>query len=134
MKTLKQRIDEDFVDALKNKRREEKTFLGVIKGEIQTKEGRGIKSTDESVLEVLKKIEKSLKESLEKGDESANLELQFLNKYLPELMSKEEITNIVSALVSEGKNMPLIMKEFNTTYKGKADNSLVKDVALELIE
>jgi uncharacterized protein YqeY len=134
MKTLKERINEDFMSAFKNKEMDKKNFLGVIKGDIQNEEGRGIEPTDENVLKILKKTEKSLKESIKKGDESAKAELEILKTYLPELMSEEKIKEIVSSLVGEGKNnIGLIMKEFNTNYKGKADNSIVKEVALELL-
>jgi uncharacterized protein YqeY len=134
MNTLKERINKDFVEALKNKRREEKTFLGVIKGELQNQEGRGVESTDENVLKVLKKTQKSLKETLSKGDESVKDELEILNRYLPELMSEDKVREIVSSLVSEGKtNIGLIMKEFNTTYRGQADNTLVKEIAESMI-
>lgn len=135
METLKERIDKDFLNAFKNKRKEEKSFLGIIKGEIQNEEGRGTKPTDENVLKILKKIEKSTKENISRGDEEAKMEMSFLKKYLPELMSEDKIEEIVKSIVSDGKdNIGLIMKEFNTKYKGKADNSLVKDISLKILK
>lgn len=135
METLKERIDKDFLNAFKNKRKEEKSFLGIIKGEIQNEEGRGTKSTDENVLKILKKIEKSTKENISRGDEEAKVEMSFLKKYLPELMSEDKIEEIVKSIVSDGKdNIGLIMKEFNTKHKGKADNSLVKDISLKILK
>lgn len=135
METLKERIDKDFLNAFKGKRKEEKNFLGIIKGEIQNEEGRGTESTDENVLKILKKTEKSLKENMSRGDKEAEEEYKILEKYLPELMSEDKIREIVSSLINDGKNnIGLIMREFNMNYKGKADNSIVKDISLELLK
>ena len=63
MSNLKNKISKDFMDAFKAKDLKRKNFLGVIRGEIQLQEGRGVKSTDENVLQILKKMEKSLKQT-----------------------------------------------------------------------
>ena len=70
MKTLKEKINSDFMVAFKNKEMDKKNFLGLIKGEIQLQEGRGVESTDENILIVLKKLEKSLSQN---GDENSKL-------------------------------------------------------------
>ena len=57
---LKERINTDFMLAFKAKEMEKKNFLGVVKGEIQNEVGRSGKDDDETVLGILKKIEKSL--------------------------------------------------------------------------
>ena len=80
MSNLKDKISEDFMKAFKAKDMDKKNFLGVVKGEIQLQEGRGIDSTDENVLKVLKKIEKSLKQT---NTEEATKELSYIEKYLP---------------------------------------------------
>lgn len=135
MKNLKEQINKDFLVAFKAKEMVKKNFLGVIKGEIQTSEGReNWEATDENVLKILKKTEKGLKENIDKGVEGAEAELKMLSPYLPELMSEEKIKEIVTELVKNGSdNIGLIMKEFNINYKGKADNKIVKDVAVEIL-
>mgnify|MGYP003649406010 FL=1 len=67
MSNLKDRVSKDFMEAFKARDMDKKNFLGVVKGEIQLQEGRGIDATDENVLKVLKKIEKSLKQTNTEG-------------------------------------------------------------------
>lgn len=95
--------------------------------------------TDEEALLVIKRSVKQRKDSIEqfkKGgrddlvlNESAELEI--LEKYLPEMMSAEEIKKIVETKKAElgiidkkdtGKLMAAVMKE----TKGNADGALVK--------
>jgi hypothetical protein len=44
---------------------DKKNFLGVLKGAIQTQEGKQIESTDENVLKVIKAFEKGITETIE---------------------------------------------------------------------
>ena len=131
MKTLKEKINSDFMVAFKNKEMDKKNFLGLIKGEIQLQEGRGVESTDENILIVLKKLEKSLNQN---GDENSKKELEYLSPYMPKMMSEDEIRNIIINLKEEGlNNLGQIMGEFNKNFKGKADNKLVSQVAKEVL-
>ena len=61
--TLKEKINADFMSAFKNKETDKKNFLGVVKGEIQNEEGRSGEMTDEGVMNILRKMEKSLKQT-----------------------------------------------------------------------
>jgi len=132
--TIKERINADFMEAYKAKEMNKKNFLGVLKGAIQTQEGKNIESSDENVLKVIKSIEKGINESIEgllfQGlpiDEQT-LELSFLAPYLPTLMSEEKIReNIHHVIIESGEtNMGKIMGLFNKTYAGQAfDNKLV---------
>ena len=131
MKTLKEKINSDFMIAFKDKEMDKKNFLGLIKGEIQLQEGRGVESTDENILIVLKKLEKSLSQN---GDENSKKELEYLSPYMPKMMSEDEIRNIIINLKEEGlNNLGQIMGEFNKNFKGKADNKLVSQVAKEVL-
>jgi uncharacterized protein YqeY len=129
--TLKEQINADFLTAFKAKEMTKKNFLGLLKGEIQNAELRGIPSTDENVLSVLKKMEKSLKQT--NTDESLS-ELEYLNPYLPQLMSGDEILAIIKECREKGlTSVGQIMGAFNKDYKGKADNQLVsKLIALPI--
>jgi uncharacterized protein YqeY len=134
MENLKEKINQDFMIAFKNKEMEKKNFLGVIKGEIQNAEGRGIKSTDENVMSILKKVEKSLKESIKSGDVESAMQLEILNDYLPSLMSSEEVKKEIELIIKEGStNIGMVMGAFNKKFKGKADNSEVRKFAEELL-
>lgn len=131
---LKEQINTDFMTAFKTGAKDKKNFLGVLKGEIQLAESKPGFAGDVTVLGIVKKMEKSLNEAVVNGDESATTELGYLAPYLPKMMERSEVENIVKTLIVNGaNNVGMIMKEFNSTYQGKADNKVVKDVALELL-
>src|ERR1017187_5521712 len=95
--TLKERINADFLVAYKAKDMTKKNFLGVLKGALQTQEGKLIESTDENVLKVIKSMEKSIHENIagrltmDLDIAEQSLELTYLKPYQPELMSDDAI-------------------------------------------
>ena len=131
MSNLKERILKDFIVAFKHKEMDKKNFLGVIKGEIELQEGGGVEPTDENVLKVLKKIEKSLKQT---NTEESKKELEYIKPYLPEQMSEEEIREIVYDYTNNGfDSIGKIMGQFNSKYKGKADNKVVSEIIKSIL-
>ena len=130
---LKEQINTDFMTAFKAKDMEKKNFLGVVKGEIQTEEGRTGIANDEVVLAILKKMEKSLKQT---NTEESLRELTYIEGYLPKLMSEDVIREKVKAIISEneGSNMGFLMGMFNKQNAGQAfDNKLVSNIIKEEI-
>ena len=100
---------------------------------------------DEAALTVIKRLAKQRKDSIEqfeKGDrkdlaDKEREEFVYLEKYLPQMMSKEEIQKIAEAKKTElgiddkakmGMLMGAVMKEL----KGKADGGDVKEVVEKL--
>jgi len=138
---LKERINADFMEAYKSKNMEKKNFLGVLKGAIQTQEGKQIESTDENVLKVIKAFEKGITETIEGKKKigqdpiKEETELSFLQPYLPTIMKEDEVRSIVKEIVSrEGinKNQGFLMGTFNKEQKGKAfDNKMVSKIINE---
>ena len=131
MGNLKDRISKDFLDAFKSKNLEKKNFLGVVKGEIQLQEGRGVESTDENILKILKKMEKSLKQT---NTEESSKELEYITPYLPAQMGEERIKEIVTNYMHNGlSNIGQIMGEFNKNFKGQADNKVVSEIIKSIL-
>jgi uncharacterized protein YqeY len=127
--SLKEQINAEFIEAFKSKDMERKNFLGLLKGEIQNEEGRGTVTTDETVMTILRKMEKSLKQT--NTTESLN-ELKYLDSYLPKLMAEDQIRTIVKGYKAQGlTNVGQIMGQFNKEYKGLADNKLVSSIISE---
>ena len=102
---------------------------------------------EEDVLKVLRKQEKKIKDSIEQytnmgrddlvSRESAQLKV--IEKYLPSLMSEDEITKIVSRVIADTKasgmhGMGLVMGSVMKELNGKADGYLVKDVVGKLLQ
>ena len=130
---LKEQISKDFIAAFKEgvEGRDKKNFLGVLKGEIQTAESKKNFKGDETVLGIVKKMEKSLKEN---GDEDSLRELTYIEGYLPTLMSEEQVGTLINAMVAGGaNNIGMIMKQFNENYKGQVDNKMVSQIAKEIL-
>lgn len=128
---LKERINADFMTAFKAKDMDRKNFLGVVKGEIQNEEGRGTVATDDVVLGILRKMEKSLTQT--NTPESLG-ELEYIKPYLPQLMSEDQIRTILADYKSNGlDNMGALMGTFNKEHKGLADNKLVSTIIKEIL-
>ena len=128
---LKEKINADFIEAFKAKNMAKKTFLGILKGEIQNEEGRGTVTTDESVLVIVKKMEKSLKTT---NTPESLVELGFLESYLPTLMVEDKIREILTEYKNNGlSNVGQMMGEFNKSFKGLADNKLVSEIVKEVL-
>ncbi len=129
--SLREQINAEFMTAFKNKEMDKKNFLGVVKGEIQNEEGRGVNVTDEVVISILKKMEKSLKQT--NTSESLS-ELEYIKPYLPQLMDETLIRSIIESYKNTGiTNVGQMMGTFNKEYSGKADNSLVSKIVKEVL-
>ena len=128
---LKERINADFMSAFKNKETEKKNFLGVVKGEIQNEEGRSGSATDEVVVAILRKMEKSLTQT---NTPDSLKELEYIKPYLPVQMGTDRIREIVSNYKLNGLlNVGQIMGEFNKNFKGQADNKIVSEIVKEVL-
>ena len=131
---LKEQINADFMIAFKTKDMEKKNFLGVVKGEIQNEEGRKIGrtvSSDDMVMTILRKMEKSLKQT---NTPESLKELEYIKPYLPTLMDETLIRSIIESYKNTGvNNVGQMIGSFNKEYKGKADNALVSKIVKEVL-
>jgi uncharacterized protein YqeY len=129
--TIKERIQVDFMEAFKAKDMARKNFLGILKGEIQNEEGRGTVATDVVVMRILRKMEKSLKQT---NSEESLIELGFMEPYLPSMMTEEQIATVIKEIVAGGaNNIGSIMGAFNKDYNGQGDNAIVSRLAKEAL-
>lgn len=127
---LKNRIDKDYITAFKSKDVMSKNLLGTIKGELQTMEKNGTPMTDEAVVALLTKFQKSTKQMIDLGTPGADSELVIINKYLPKQLSEEEVVSIINTAVEEGaKNIGDVMKKFTgLTVDRKQVSTLCKQL------
>lgn len=132
--SLKEQLNADFIAAFKAKELDKKNFLGLLKGEIQTEETRnGANSnSDDLVMSVYKKMEKSLKQT---DSEQAVIELGFLAPYLPTMKTEAELTEIILGYKAEGiSNVGQLMGRINKDYTWVIDNALVTKIAPQLLK
>lgn len=132
-------IKKDNIQAMKDKNTTARTIYGVVlnKHLLLSIEKRkaGSEVEDVDMVAILQKTIKELTEEAEnynkvgnvKQVEEINNQKEILTKYLPQMLSEEEIKNIISTL--DDKSMPSIMKHFKLNYAGKVDMQLVNKIA-----
>ena len=119
-----------------------RTLLSLLKKkEIEKKEN----ISEDEYFAVVKRIVKQLQESANAYQKAGRLdlaqketlELDIVKKYLPEILSEEETSDLVKKIITEisasdlsemGKVMSLIMQRSNGKVDGGIANRLVKDL------
>lgn len=127
------------IEALKGGDKTARAILSVIiskyKGAAIELKTQGKEATDADMVKIITKSIKELDEEKEgyekvgRVEEVKAIETQkaLIEKYLPKLMSEEEIRKVIESL--EDKSMPSVMKHFKMNYDGKVDMSLVSKIA-----
>ena len=130
------------IQAMKDKDVVARSIYSVVINKIMLenikKREKGEDLQDSDVLVILQKSIKELEEekiNYEKANNSeqvANIsrQIDIIKAYLPTLMSREEIKNIILGL--EDKSIGAIMKHFKQNYMGKCDMRLVGEVQKEI--
>ncbi|WKZ31390.1 MAG: GatB/YqeY domain-containing protein [Candidatus Dojkabacteria bacterium] len=102
---------------------------------------KGSEFTDEEVQNVLRKEAKKLSDSIEQFNAAGREELvsatqgqlDYLNSFLPAMMSEEEVGAVVDAVIKESgaagpQDMGRVMGQAMGRLKGQADGGVVKSV------
>ena len=126
---LKERLMNDFKEAMKTRDEVSKNTINLARAAIKQYEVDNRKELDdEGVISILQKQGKMRKDAL-----------AVLKKYIPEQLSKEEILKIVEETaaklgIDKGKqNMGKLMGPVMGTVKGKADGSDVREVVMNYL-
>ncbi len=145
--SLTQNIRKDMFEASKAGNSVHADILKMVLADIKNEEISLEKElTDEDVLKVMRKQEKKIQDSISEFTkmnrqdliDKETEQLNIIKKYLPDLMSEEDITKVVikiigdsgvSGLQSMGLVMGNVMKELN----GKADGNTVKNIVQRLL-
>ena len=98
------------------------------------KKAQNAEMTEADCANVLKKVEKELIEERDgfvkagRAETVASLDrqLEIVRKYLPKMLSGEEIKNIIMTL--EDKQIGSVMRYFKTNYNGQVDMKLIGEV------
>jgi len=126
------------IQAMKDKNKNARDIYSIImnKHMLLTVESRttGKEITDADMVQIITKTIKELTEEQEnyakvnntEKAEAINEQKAILEKYLPKLLSSEEIKQIILGL--EDKSVPSVMKHFKTNYNGQCDMKVVSDV------
>ncbi len=125
--------------AMRNKEKEKLTVIRMIKASLQNesiKQGKDL--TEDQELTVLSREVKQRKDSLHEFNkagredlvEKIRTELQYVELYMPEQLSEEEVSQIVQQTIQETgasskADMGKVMSAVMPKLKGKADGSLI---------
>ena len=146
--TLKEQLMADFKEAMKAHDDTAKNTINLARAAIKQYEVDNREELDDAgIIAILSKQVKMRKDALadfEKAGradllEAYNKEIEILNRYLPEQLSKENLMEIVketaASLGIEGgrQNMGKLMGPVMGKVKGLADGNDVKDVVMEFL-
>ena len=132
-------IKKDNVQAMKDKNALARAIYGVVMNKVMLAgieaKAKGQELSDSDVVQILQKTIKELTEERENylkanNEVEANniaVQKELLTKYLPQMLSEEEIKKIIAGM--EDKSIPSVMKHFKANYAGKVDMGLVNKIA-----
>ena len=146
--SLKEQLMADFKEAMKAHDETAKNTISLARAAIKQYEVDNREELDDAgIVAILSKQVKMRKDALadfEKAGRSDlvdayNAEIEILNRYLPEQLSRDKILEIVqdtaASLGVEGgkQNMGKLMGPVMGKVKGLADGNLVKEVVMEFL-
>ncbi len=148
--TIKEKIQADFIAAMKAKDENAKIALSGIKAKITEAEktNNNQELSDDEIIKVINKAIKQREESAKIYSEAGRsematkelLELNVLMDYMPAQMTEAEIEVAVKEImvgIDHGGNMNKLtgqtMGMFNKTYQGRADSKLVSEIIKRVI-
>ena len=122
------------IQAMKEKDTVTRGILSIILGKLVTM-SKDKEIQDSDVLVLLQKTSKELDEQVlefekaNRPERVAELKVQkeFVESYLPKMLTEEEIVNIINSL--EDKSIQNVMKHFKANYTGVVDMKLVSTIA-----
>jgi len=145
--SIKEQVNKAYVGAMKNKDTVAKNILTLVKsGILQVEKDSKVTLDDQGVINVIAKMIKKSKDSIEMFEQGGrqdlvdqtNREIEILSAYMPEAMSKEELTALVKDVITEcnaespkdiGKVMGLAIKK----VEGRATGGEISGIAKELL-
>ena len=140
--SLKERLDGDLKDAMRNKDSIRRTVLRTIISEIRNAEiAKQEALDDEGVLVVMTKQAQQRRDSIEafksasRSDlvENESEELKIISGYLPEQLSEDEISVVITEVISQVEakgfsDMGKVMKEIMQRIRGRADGKAISAI------
>ena len=144
---LKEKLLEDLKVSMRDKNVVRKNTVQMIRAAIlQIEKDTGNVVDDEKIIDIIAKEMKKKKDAMADFEKAArqdlidqtNEEMKVLEEYLPKQLSKEEIKEIVSKVISDVgatsmKDMGIVMKESKSAIGAGADGKTINEVVKELL-
>lgn len=145
--SLTDSIRKDMFEEVKNGNTVKSDILKLVLADIKNEEIALDKDlTEEEIITVLRRREKKSKDSISEFGKIGREELvkreteqlETIQKYLPQLMSDEEISEVVKKVIAQNnvsgiQSMGLVMGMVMKELSGKADGNAVKNVVSSLL-
>lgn len=147
--SLKTQVEAEMKTAMKAKDNITLTALRNIKAKLLLAETERPKDTglsEQEEFQILNKMAKQLKDALAiyeqqgRADlaENEKLELAVIEKFLPQMMTEEELSAAIAELIvrvgaTSAKDMGKVMGAASKEFAGKADNKMVSDIVKKLL-
>lgn len=139
---LKERLLQDFKEAMKEKNELKKNTIMMVRAAIlQIEKDTQKVLNDDAILEILAKEIKKRKDSLEDIEKSGREdlikqvkdEMAIIKAYLPEELSLEELEKIIEEVIAETgatsmKDMGKVMQAAKAKTAGRADNKVINEI------
>ncbi len=140
---IRDKILADIKSAMVSKDTVKLNTLRFLNAQIKNKEidSRPTPITADDIMQVLKKLVKQRKESIEQFSaagrmdlaDQESLELKILETYMPSQMSKEQIEKLVADVIAATgaktmKDMGSVMKEATARSAGSADGKMLSEI------
>jgi uncharacterized protein YqeY len=146
--SLKDQIEEDFKEAMKDQDKERMNTLRMLKSAIQNKtKETGDDLDDEDVIKVLSKEVKSRQDSIEQYEdgerpdlaEKEKREKEIIETYLPEPLSDDELDELIDEVIEDVgaqdmSDMGDVMGRVMPEVRGRADGDTVQDKVRERLQ
>lgn len=147
--SLRDKILDDLKSAMKSKEADKLNVLRSLKAkllekEISERKGGEATLSDDQVVEVLMKAAKQRKESIDQFEaggrddlaDKEKFELEIIEKYLPEMMSEEEVREAVQEQIDKMgaesmADMGKVMGALMGRLKGKAEGATISKIVKE---
>ncbi len=146
--SLFEKVDKDTTEALKAGEKDRLLLLRGLKSDLKyAKLDKGDDLTDDDVIEVLTYQAKKRRDSIEQFEKGGRddlvaketVELEIVNRYLPQQLSDNELEEIVAEVITETNastpaDIGLVMKNLMPKVKGKADGRKVNEIVTKKLK
>jgi len=143
--SLKQRLQQDMKAAMRSKQGERLGAIRLIMAAIKQREvDERIELDDAQIIEVLSKMVKQRKDSLEQYQQAGrqdladveSAELALLGEYLPPAMATDELAAIIDEVIAatgaeSPRDMGKVMAQLKPRIQGRADMAVVSGMIKE---
>ena len=149
---LRKQIEEKYVNAIKSKNADETNALRLIKSAIKDKDianrtsENNTEINDQQILVLLQSMIKQRKDSIDSFKVASRedliakeqFEIDLINQFLPQQLTKLEIKNIINKIIEEKKfsslkDMGILMNSIKIDHAGSVDMAMVGKIAKTLL-